>query len=82
MTTRHGYDLADHLGALIFTPMMLMEETTRSTGVVFSAVWAACAFLLSLPWILRQIEGFRPLKRSAPPSPESLSPTTGVEADG
>jgi len=63
---RPPYRMEEHWGWYLFTPIMLFDDETRGTGLVFSMLWAAVMLLLSLPWLARQIRQFRPLERGVP----------------
>ena len=79
-----SFRMEDNLELFAFTPVVLFENKTRAMGLTLASIWLICIFLASLPWIIRQIRGFRPPAPMAivRPNPEPPSTETGPPPAG
>jgi hypothetical protein len=50
-------------------PIYLDEASGRTARLIFVGVWALAAAAVSVPWFVRQVRGFRPLRTEPEPAP-------------
>ncbi len=72
----------DHMGLFLLTPVVLGDHATRDLGWTTAMFCALFATLFSLPWIVRQFTGFRPLKPRSRPHDPSVPQAEGTPDNG
>jgi hypothetical protein len=50
---------------IVTSPIMITQDTFRELRLIVAAFWACGAFVLTAPWLLRQIASFRRLEPAA-----------------
>jgi len=54
-------------------PTMVFDNDFRTVGLTIAGIWAIGVFLLSLPWLARQIRAFRPYIRATDSEPQATN---------
>ena len=79
---REGFYRMDDSGLFLGTPFLLGSRDMQGASLAFSGLWAIVMGIAALPWLVRQMERFRPLRPTpAPASPPPVAQATVVNPD-